>query len=55
MNNRVYYNSNLDRSEEFGWKKLCDEHVPTEDEQDRWGTRLILAASILSSLVLIIS
>ncbi len=31
------YDPTKDRSEEFGWKKLGDEHVPTDEEQDFWG------------------
>ena len=33
----IYYDSNKDRSEEFGWKKVKDEQIPTEQEQNRWG------------------
>jgi hypothetical protein len=33
----IYYDPNKDRSEEFGWKKVCDERIPSEEEQDRWG------------------
>ena len=32
----VKYNEEQDRSEEFGWRKVCDEHVPTEEEQQAW-------------------
>ena len=37
----VHYDPQLDRSEEFGWKKVCDEHVPTEQEQLFWGNIMI--------------
>ena len=32
----VKYNEEQDRSEEFSWKKVCDEHEPTEEEQQAW-------------------
>ena len=32
----VEYDSDKDRSEDMGWKKICDEHVPTAAEQDAW-------------------
>lgn len=32
----VEYDPDKDRSEEFGWKKVKDEYVPTEQEQDAW-------------------
>jgi hypothetical protein len=37
----IHYDPKLDRSEEFGWKKVCDEHVPTEEEQDLWSRIMI--------------
>jgi len=37
----VHYDPKLDRSEEFGWKKVCDESVPTEQEQEFWGNIMI--------------
>jgi hypothetical protein len=37
----VDYDPKLDRSEEFGWKKYCDESVPTEAEQEFWGRVMI--------------
>lgn len=40
----VTYDPKKDRSEECGWKKVCDEHVPTEEEQHRWGNITLLAS-----------
>jgi hypothetical protein len=37
----MHYDPSKDRSEEFGWKKVCDEHVPTEEEQRLWGNIMI--------------
>jgi hypothetical protein len=36
------YIPSKDRSEEFGWKKVCDEHTPTKEEQDFWGKILVV-------------
>lgn len=36
MEYSMNYNPANDRSEECGWKKVCDEHVPTEAEQLFW-------------------
>ena len=52
MNNQVYYNPDQDRSEQSGWTKLCDESVPTDDEQNLWAgitimTNLLLGISAL--------
>jgi hypothetical protein len=37
----MYYDPDKDQSERFGWKKVCDEHVPTEEEQRLWGNIMI--------------
>lgn len=44
------YDSANDRSEEFGWKKVCDEHVPTEQEQLFWSK--IWAATAVALIAL---
>jgi hypothetical protein len=49
----IYYDSNKDRSEEFGWKKVCDEGVPTEEEQDRWGKITLVCAVLFGAIGLI--
>jgi hypothetical protein len=41
----VYYNTSKDRSEEFGWKKVCDEHIPSKEEQTK-GSILILSFTV---------
>lgn len=47
MDNRAYYRPDQDRSEQCGWKKYCDEHVPTEAEQDFWAVITVVATLIL--------
>jgi hypothetical protein len=49
----VRYDSSKDRSEEFGWKKVCDEHVPTDEEQRFWGNAMIIFALAFAGLTLI--
>jgi hypothetical protein len=49
----MIYNPAKDRSKEFGWKNVCDEHVPTEKEQDFWGALSIIVVLILSAITLI--
>lgn len=51
----VIYDPSKDRSEEYGWKKACDEHVPTEQEQQLWGNITILFGLSLALLVLLSS
>jgi len=50
----VHYNPKLDRSEEFGWKKVCDEHIPTAAEQKFWGRVTVVFAVVVAALVLIV-
>ena len=38
----IHYDPQLDRSEEMGWRKVCDEHVPTEQEQEFWARVMIV-------------
>jgi hypothetical protein len=47
----VHYDPRLDRSKEFGWKKVCDESVPTEEEQEFWGN--IMIGYVLFSIVML--
>jgi hypothetical protein len=49
----IRYDSSKDRSEEFGWKKVCDEHVPTEEEQRFWSNVIIVFAVSLIGITLI--
>jgi len=49
----IRYDSSKDRSEEFGWKKVCDEHVPTEEEQRFWSNVIIVFAASLIGITLI--
>ena len=44
----MYYDKTKDRSEEFGWKKYCDEHVPTDEEQVFWGNITIAFAVVMA-------
>ena len=48
------YRPELDRSEDFGWKKVSEETRPTEDEQQRWSLISIVVAVALGIMVLII-
>lgn len=47
----VYYNTSADQSENFGWKKVCDEHVPNEEEQTTGSIRIILFAASLGLIL----
>jgi hypothetical protein len=49
----IRYDSSKDRSEEFGWKKVYDEHVPTDEEQRFWGNAMIIFALAFAGLTLI--
>jgi hypothetical protein len=49
----LHYDPKLDRSEEFGWKKVCDEHVPTAAEQEFWGRVTVVFTVALAALALI--
>ena len=46
----MYYNPDNDQSEKFGWKKVCDEHVPTEQEQKYWAKVWAVASVALIAL-----
>ena len=46
----VYYDESKDRSEEFGWKKYCDEQVPTEEEQVFWGNVIFTFVLVMASI-----
>jgi hypothetical protein len=50
----VYYDPKLDRSEEFGWKKVCDEAVPTAEEQKFWGNVMIGYAVFMIAVLFVI-
>jgi hypothetical protein len=50
----VQYDPNKDRSEEFGWKKICDQHISTEEEQDRWGKILVIFSLLLIATVFLL-
>jgi hypothetical protein len=49
----MHYNPDKDRSKEFGWKKVCDEHIPTEEEQRYWGNVIIIFTLAFAGLTLI--
>lgn len=46
------YDKSKDQSERFGWKKIQDEHVPTEEEQNRWAVISLIIMAVLAGLVL---
>jgi hypothetical protein len=50
----VHYDPKLDRSEEFGWLKVCDESVPTEAEQVFWGHITVVVTVALAALALVV-
>lgn len=50
----VTYDPEQDQSQQHGWLKFCDEHQPTESEQDRWG-RIMIAITLIMSLIALIS
>jgi hypothetical protein len=50
----MVYNPKLDRSEQAGWKKYCDETVPTEQEQQFWGHITVVVAVVVAALVLVV-
>jgi hypothetical protein len=50
----IQYDSNKDRSEEFGWKKVKDEKRPTEQEQNRWGKILVIFSLLLIATVFLL-
>lgn len=47
------YNSAKDRSEEFGWKRVCEEHVPTDQEQEFWGNLSMVLTLLLAAFTII--
>jgi hypothetical protein len=51
----VHYDPKLDRSEEMGWSKVCDEAVPTEQEQAVWGQVTVIATVFFAALALIVA
>jgi hypothetical protein len=48
----LHYDKSKDRSEEFGWKKYCDEHVPTDKEQAFWGKVTIVFAGVMALIAI---
>jgi hypothetical protein len=49
----IHYDPKLDRSEEAGWKKYCDEAVPTEQEQEFWA-RVMIVYTLATVIMLFI-
>lgn len=43
----IEYDPTKDQSEKYGWKKYCDEHQPTKEEQDRWSKIMLLFSGLL--------
>jgi hypothetical protein len=50
----MYYDPKLDRSEEAGWKKWCDEEQPTEEEQVKWSKISLLFSAKLGALAFLL-
>lgn len=49
----VTYDPTKDRSEEYGWKKVCDEHLPTEQEQQFWGNVTLAVGLFLATVTVL--
>jgi hypothetical protein len=50
----MYYDPDKDRSEEFGWKKVCDEEKPSEEEESLWTKITLLVIAKLTGLTLLL-
>ena len=50
----MHYDPNLDRSEEFGWKKWSEEQQPTEEEQEKWAKWSVFVSTKISLLALLL-
>jgi hypothetical protein len=48
------YDPDQDQSERFDWPKYCDEHLPTEQEQDTWARISIAVTAIVTAIVWIV-
>ena len=48
------YDPNLDRSEEFGWKKWSEEPKPTEEEQEKWSKIILLFSGKLAAVAVLV-
>ena len=46
----IRYDPDKDQSERFGWKKWCDESIPTEQEQDQWA-KIALGMALIVGLI----
>jgi hypothetical protein len=49
----VHYNPKLDRSKEMGWRMVCDEPVPTAQEQEFWA-RVMIVYTLATVIMLFI-
>jgi hypothetical protein len=50
----IHYDPDLDRSEDFGWKKYFDETVPTEQEQQFWAGITLGCPLVILVLLLLV-
>lgn len=50
----MIYRPEHDRSEEFGWAKISEQHEPSQEEQQRWSLYSVIASIILAAAVLIL-
>jgi hypothetical protein len=48
-----YYNPDKDRSEQCGWRKVCDEKSPTDSEQNFWGVVTAAFAGFVSIITVV--
>jgi len=48
----MYYDETKDQSEKFGWKKVCNEYAPTEQEQTYWGNITMVFAVAMALIAI---
>ena len=48
----MYYDPDKDQSEQFGWRKVCDQQPPPQSEQNFWSGVYILFAGVVNILIL---
>jgi len=50
----MYYDPDKDRSEEFGWKKVCDESKATPEEESLWTKITLFITANLAGIALLL-
>ena len=49
----MHYDLNKDRSEEFDYKKITEEYIPTEEEQNLWSKITIIFSVVFVAIAFI--